>query len=71
MRRPAEATELDPVIGTVSKNASEAMALRPESQPLPAGKDVARRQAALPKLVELLRHAPLVAVHSGWCAGNA
>ena len=40
MIQPADPTELDPVIGTVSKK-------------------------------ELLRHAPLAAVHSGWCAGNA
>ena len=40
MRQPAESTELEPVIGTVSKK-------------------------------EVLRHAPLVAVHSRWCAGNA
>jgi len=56
MIQPADPTELDPVIGTVSRNASEGMALR---------------QAGLPKLVELLRHAPLVAVPFGWCAGNA
>ena len=70
MRQPAEPAELEPVIGTVSKNAREGMALRPESEPLQAG-NVARRGDALPKLVELLRHAPLVAVHFGWCASNA
>jgi len=70
MRQPAEPTELDPVIGTVSKSASEGMVLRPENEPSPTG-NVARRGDALPKPVELMRHAPLVAVHSGWCAGNA
>jgi hypothetical protein len=65
MREPAELAELDPVIGTVSRNASEGMALRLENEPLPAGKAVAQRQAALPKRVEALRHAHPVAVHSG------